>query len=254
MRIFKIIFICILALSFAPSCEKDNALPDRTIDLTGAGIKVMHLSPNAPALNLLVDSTKIIGVSNTTGTENGFVFGNIFPSLAGGYALAEPGNRTISAKVPMSSATLPGQTLVSKSASLERGKFYSVAIVDSISRLDAVVVEDDLNIPDTSKAYYRIANFMLNGTADVEFLSSTMPGYNFSKNNHPFKSVTQFDTITPGTYKILLRANGTATRLDSITAFAPAKGRKYTLYTRGVVGQTGSTNTRRPLIFQMTNF
>lgn len=235
------------------SCEKNSALVQRGLPREGAGLKVMHLSPNAPSLNLLVDGDKILGVLSNTTTELGFVFGNIVPSLSGGYGIVPGGTRTVSAKVPPSSTTLPDQTLVSKTADLVSGKFYTVAIVDSISRLDAVIVEDDLNIPDTSKAYFRIANFMLNGTADVEVTSSTIPGYNFNKNNIAYKSVLAFDTISAGTYKILLRANGTATRLDSITAFSPAKGRKYTLYTRGVVGQTGSTNTKRPLIFQMTN-
>ena len=250
----KIIIISILAfITGVVSCDKTEALQQRGVARTGSGIKVMHMSPNAPALNLRIDSVKAVGVLNATGTEGGFVFGNIFPSLSGGYAMVEAGPAAVIARVPTSSTTLPGQTLLNKSFDFTLGKFYTVAIVDSIHRLDAVIVEDDLNVPDTSKAYYRIANFMNNGTADVEFTSSTISGYTFQKNNHAYKAVTAFDTISAGTYKIMLRANGTSTRLDSITAFAPAKGRKYTLYTRGVVGQTGSTNTKRPLIFQMTN-
>lgn len=236
------------------SCDKNDSLQQRGNAAVGASIKAMHLSPNAPAFNILIDSTKAVGVLSTTSIESGLVFGNIFPSLSGGYAFIPGGAHTISAKVPTSSTTLPGQTITSKQFTFEQGKFYSVAIIDSLSRLDAVIVEDNLNIPDTSKSYFRIANFMLNGTADVEFTSSTMLGYNFQKNGLAYKSVSNFDTLSAGTYKIMLRANGSATRLDSITAFAPAKGRKYTLYTRGVVGQTGSTNTKRPLIFQMTNY
>jgi hypothetical protein len=235
------------------ACEKESALQQRGEPREGAGLKVMHLSPNAPSLNLYVDGTKAIGMLASTDVELGFAFGAILPSLSGGYAIVPAGNHSVSAIVPHSSATLPDQTLVTKNADLVLGKFYTVAIVDSISRLDAVIVEDDLNVPDTSKAYFRIANFMLNGTADVEVTSTTIPGYTFQKNGLAYKSVSAFDTITQATYKILLRANGSATRLDSITAFAPQKGRKYTLYTRGVVGQTGSTNSKRPLIFQMTN-
>ena len=242
-----------LALSIA-SCEKNGALQPRGDVASGASIKAMHLSPDAPALNIYVDSTKTVGVLATNSIESGLVFGNIFPSLSGGYAFVSSGAHTLSAKVPASSTVLPGQTITSKQFTFDQGKFYSVAIVDSVSRLSAVIVEDNLGIPDTSKSYFRIANFMLNGTADVEFTSSTTAGYNFQKNGLAYKSVSNFDTLLAGTYKIMLRANGSATRLDSITAFAPAKGRKYTLYTRGVVGQTGSTNTRRPLIFQMTNY
>lgn len=236
------------------SCDKNDSLQPRGDAAAGSSIKAMHLSPNAPALNILVDSTKTVGVLATNSIESGLVFGNISPSLSGGYAFVTSGAHTISAKVPASSTTLPGQTITSKQFTFEPGKFYSVAIVDSLSRLDAVIVEDNLDIPDTSKSYFRIANFMLNGTADVDITSSTITGYSFQRNGLAYKSVSNFDTLSAGTYKILLRANGSATRLDSITAFAPVKGRKYTLYTRGVVGQTGSTNTKRPLIFQMTNY
>ena len=93
---------------------------------------------------------------------------------------------------------------------------------------------------------------MVNGTADIEFVG-TAGGYNFSKNGIAFKGVSSFDTLKEATYKIYLRANGSPTKLDSIAAFAPLAGKKYTLYTRGVVGQTGSTNTKRPLIFQIQN-
>ena len=236
------------------SCDKTDSLQPRGDAAIGASIKAMHLSPDAPVFNILVDSTKTVGVLATNSIESGLVFGNIFPSLSGGYAFVPGGAHKVSAKVPASSTTLPGQTITSKQFTFEQGKFYSVAIVDSLSRLEAVIVEDNLNIPDTSKSYFRIANFMLNGTADVSITSSTIPGYSFQKNGIGYKSVSNFDTLSAGTYKILLRANGSATRLDSITAFAPANGRKYTLYTRGVVGQTGSTNTKRPLIFQMTNY
>ena len=250
----RFILFFTLILFIAIGCDKEDSLQQRGVAADGAGVKVMHLSPDAPSFNLLVDSTKTVGVLSSNSIEAGMVFGNIFPSLTGGYAFVPIGSHTVSAKVPASSASLPGQTIVSESFTFDQNKFYSIAVVDSLSKLDAVIVEDNLSIGDTSKAYFRIANFMLKGTADVEVTSNTITGYNFQRNAIAYKSVSNFDTITAGTYKIMLRANGSATRLDSITAFAPAKGRKYTLYTRGVVGQTGSTNTRRPLIFQMTNY
>jgi len=245
----------VLLLFTIAACDKLDALQDRGVVEEGAGIKVMHLSPDAPTFNIMVDSLRAVtALASTTGTETGLVFGNIFPNLAGGYALVPGGGHTVSAKVSSTSATMPGQTIVTKPTTLDNGKFYTIAIVDSLSRLDAVIVEDDRNVADTSKAYFRIANFMLRGTADVEFIGSS-GGYNFMKNGISFKTVSNFDTLTPSpaSYKVLLRSNGTATRLDSVT-LTPLKGRKYTLYTRGVVGQTGSTNTRRPLIFSTITF
>lgn len=248
------LLFCFIAIGII-GCEEDEALMERGEIQEGAGLKVMHMSPNAPAFNLMVDSTRSATVSSTTaGAESGLTFGSVVPAAGQGtaYALVEPGNHTISAKVPSTSTTTPGETLVAKPATLLLNKFYTVAIVDSLSRLDAVIVEDDRNVPDPTKAYFRIANFIPNASADVNF--SGAGGYSFNRNAIPFKTVIDYDTLTPGTYKVMLRVNGSATKLDSISSFQPLSGRKYTLYTRGVAGQTGSSNTKRPLIFQMTNF
>lgn len=240
------------------ACDKEDSLITRGQEMEGAAIKVLHLSPDAPSFNLYVDSLRAATVlAPSANTESGLAFGSIVPSLSGGYAKVPGGAHTVSVRVPSTSLTYTGQTLFGKAATLQTGKFYTIAVIDSLTavggnKLDAVIVEDDLSVPDTSKAYFRIANFMVRGSADVEF-TGTAGGYNFMKNGIPYKDVTKFDTITPATYKILLRAASTTTRLDSITAFAPTKGRKYTLYVRGVVGQPVSS-TRRPLIFQMTNY
>jgi Domain of unknown function (DUF4397) len=237
------------------ACEKKDTIPNRTTlnSANSANIKGIHLSPDAPLFNIMVDSIRALTVLETAAdVESGLGFGTVVPSLSNGYSIVPSGSHTISAKVPWTSATLPGQTIVSKAANLTAGKYYTIAVVDSLSKLDALVIEDDLNVPDTSKAYIRILNSMIKGTADLEFQGSA-GGYSFNKNGLAFKTVTSFDTVSQGTYKIYLRANGSTTKLDSITAFTPLKGRKYTLYTRGVVGQTGSTNTRRPLVFSLQN-
>jgi Domain of unknown function (DUF4397) len=245
----------IIAAFIVFACKKNDTIPNRTTlnppDI--ANIKGIHLSPDAPLFNIMVDSIRALTVIETAdNVESGLGFGTVVPSLSNGYSIVPSGTHTVSAKVPSTSATLPNQTIVSKSTNFVAGKYYTIVVGDSLSKLDAVIIEDDLNVPDTSKAYIRILNFMMKGSADLEFQGSA-GGYNFNKNGIPFKSVSNFDTLTQGTYKIYLRATGSATKLDSITAFAPLKGRKYTLYTRGVVGQTGSTNTKRPLVFQIQN-
>lgn len=237
------------------ACEKTNTIPDRTstVSNSSAFIKGLHLSPNAPVFNFFAGNKKVLSVTSATGdVETGLAFGAVVPSLSSGYSTIEPGTHTLASIVPSSSSTLGGQTIATKQANLENGKYYTIAVMDSLSRLDAIVIEDDLNIPDPTKAYFRIINAMVGGTADLEF-SATTGGSSFSKNGLGFKSISNFEEMTEGTYKVYLRANGNTAKLDSISAFAPLKGKKYTLYTRGVVGQTGSTNTKRPLVFQIQN-
>lgn len=251
----KIIFGLILITAIGIwGCDKSSTLPDRTtiIPSTSAFIKAMHMSPDAPLFNMYVDSIRAITVlESAPDVETGIAFGSVVPSLSNSYSysIVPGGTHAISAKVPSTSTTLAGQTILTKSSNLVQGKYYTIAVVDSLSKLDAVIVEDDLNVPDTSKAYFRIANFLVRGSADVEFTGTN----NFTRNGIAFKNVTSFETVPQGSYKIFLRANGATAKLDSITSFAPLKGKKYTLYSRGVVGQTGSTNTKRPLISQIQN-
>jgi len=251
----KIIFGILAVITIViVACEKKDTIPDRTTlnPASSANIKGMHMSPDAPVFNIFVDTVKALAaLESNPDVETGLSFGTIVPSLSNAYSIVTGGSHTIAAKVPSTSSTLPGQTIISKSANLVQGKFYTIAVVDSLSKLDALIIEDDLSVADTSKSYFRILNFM-KGTADLEFQGSA-GGYNFNKNGILFKSVSNFDTLKQGTYKIILRATGSSTRLDSIAAFAPVKGRKYTLYTRGVVGQTGGTNTKRPLLFATQN-
>jgi hypothetical protein len=74
--------------------------------------------------------------------------------------------------------------------------------------------------------------------------------------NVPFKSVSAFEPLEAGSgqvYKIYLRDPNTDAKLDSISAFTPGKTKKYTIYTRGVLGLPVS-NSKRPIITSYTNF
>lgn len=243
------------------ACEKTNTIPERTTDVPGSSayIKGIHLSPDAPTFNLMVDSIRALTVLETApNVEAGITFGLVVPSLASGYSIVPGGQHTISAKVPSTSATRPGETILTETATLQSGKYYTIIVADSLnvlpaSRLDAVIVEDDLSVPDTSKSYFRILNFMMGKNTDIEFMGPA-GGTSFTKSNIAFKSTSAFEVIPPDvTYRIYLRAAGAPAKLDSITAFVPVKGKKYSLYTRGVFGQTGSTNVKRPLIFSIQN-
>ncbi|HUS02228.1 MAG TPA: DUF4397 domain-containing protein, partial [Chitinophagaceae bacterium] len=146
------IVVFILLITGLNACDKIETLQDRGSAQEGANIKVMHMSPDAPAFNFMVDSLRAVTVLSNTTTllESGLAFGSLVPSLSGGYAVVPGGSHTVSAKVPSTSATLAGQTIISKPADLATGKYYTIAIVDSLSKLDVVIIEDNLNVPDTS--------------------------------------------------------------------------------------------------------
>jgi hypothetical protein len=253
-----------MLLAAAIGCDKESSLPTRfTTADQGARFKFLHMSPDAPQALLLANDIKITAVAaNTAGQEQGVAFGGLYPLNIGYGIIASGTSVKVDVKVPESSPTLPGQIAITTNLNIEEGKYYTIAAVDSLPKLSAVIIEDDLSTPDVTKGYFRIANFMNNSAAKIEVHNTTYTSSNvtnattlkYTINSLAFKSVVPFDTITPGqVYRFILKNPANDSRLDSVTISNFAAARKFTLYVRGVLGQTGSTNTKRPLIFQYAN-
>jgi hypothetical protein len=214
------------------------------------------MSPDAPQFNFFVNDRKATAIApSATGVVFGLSYPAIFPATIG-YATIPSGSVKVDAKVTDSSTVMPGALLKSTTENFAANRFYTYAIFDSVNRIQTVMVEDDPSLPDPSKAYFRLANFIGNGTIRVEMTkTNTSPGQVLR--NYPdltTKTVTSFDSLTAGgaTYKVMLY-NASNVKLDSINAFTPTATKKYTIYARGVMGLTG-TNTRRPIITNYINF
>ena len=255
--IYGAIFLATIVFA---ACEKEDSLPTRftPIPAENTNVKFLMMSPDAPAINFIANGQKATSVTPTlTNAVVGLGFSAIYPATIG-YSSIPSGAIKIDAKVPDSSTVLPGQTVFTGTSTFAANKFYTYALVDSLSRISSVLVEDDPMVPDVSKAYIRIANFIPNGAVKVEVVK-TSSGNAFSKtySSVPFKSFTAYDSLGAGagqTYRIFLRHPVTDVKLDSISGLVPTNTKKYTIYTRGVFGQSGSTNTRRPIITNYINF
>jgi hypothetical protein len=242
------------------SCiKKEDTLPDTrysVVPTTNAFIKFNHFSPDAPQLNFVVNGAKGTAAAPTTaGAEQGMIFPNIFPSNMA-YFTAPSGSLKIDATT-ISSSTTPGTVIATTTHNFGANKFYSYFLSDSVSKISTTIVEDDPSVPDVTKTYIRLANFVSNGTSVNIEIVKTSAGTPFSKiyPNVPYKSVTTFEPLNPSpeTYRVFLRHPTTNAKLDSISAFTPVAMRKYTIYARGVLGLTG-TNAKRPIISQYANF
>ena len=255
------IFISIVSvLIVATSCDKQESIPTRfkPTSENNANVKILLLSPDAPGVNIFANGSKITGApASTTGNVSGFVFPTIYPGSVGYISLA-PGSVKLEAKVPDSSSVMPGAVIATTTETLVPKKFYTYVLMDSMKKISTVLIEDDPTVPDPTKAYIRVGNFVSNSSSvNIEILK-TSTGTPFSKvyPNVPFKSVTAFEAFEGGrgeVYRVFLRHPTTNAKLDSITSFTPVNTKKYTIYGRGVMGLTG-TNTRRPIITFYTNF
>lgn len=255
----KIIFGLILITAFGiGSCDKKSTLPDRftPIPAGNTNVKFLNMSPDAPQVNFFTNGIKVSAVAPTaTNAVQGIAYAATYPSTVA-YATMTSGSLKIEVKVPDSSAVMPGATIFTNTQTFAAGKFYTYALVDSLSKINVVTFEDDPTVPDQTKSYLRIANFIPNGTIRIEITKTSTGSYPYSITYPTIasKAVTAFDTIGgPFSYKVLLRDASTNAALDSGT-LTTAAAKKATIYARGVIGQTGSTNTRRPLIGIYNNF
>lgn len=258
--------LSIIAVFFFTACKKTATIPDRfdPIASSNTNVKFIDLSPDAPPVNFFTNGAKASSLAPTgTNAVNGMGFAGFYPSGVA-YTTLSSGSIKIDVKVPDSSAIMPGAVLLSSNQTFDANKFYTLALVDSVGsspkRLSTVISEDDPTVPDPSRAYIRISNYIANGAIKVEVskTSVVVGDYLFNKTYASIaaKTVLPFDSIGAGAgqvYKFVLKDATSDIRLDSIVGFAPANTKKYSIYARGVIGLTG-TNTRRPIISSYVNF
>lgn len=207
------------AISFGfTSCSDDeeNSTPAPTN--TSAKVQVTHASPNAPGVDLLVDNTKV----NTSALE-------FLGSTA--YLTVTAGTRNI--KVNAAGTTT---TVINADVPFVAGKNYSLFAVDSLSKISAVLVEDDLTTPAAGKAHVRFIHLSPNAPA----VDVAITGGNVVWGNYEFKDGSTFAPLDAGTYNLEVRLAGTTTVVLPLPNIALTAGKIYTVYAKGFVGGAGN--------------
>lgn len=198
---------------FAAGCGDDS---NPTAPVSQASVMVVHASPNAPAVDLLVDNS-------VKGT------GLAFPNNTA-YLGVTAGTRNV--KVNVTGTTT---TVINADLALSAGAHYTVFAADSVSKISAVVVTDDLTAPASGKAHVRFVHLSPNAPAvDV---GVTGGGVVFG--NRTFKQATAFTPLDAGTYDLEVRLAGTSTVVLPLPGIVLQAGKIYTVFAKGFVGGTG---------------
>ncbi|UKJ07252.1 DUF4397 domain-containing protein [Solitalea lacus] len=246
MNNFKKLYILslIAGVFVNTSCKKDGII-DRAESVNGnALLKIYHLSPDAPTLNFYANNQKITAVGpNTAGAEQGIAFSSIFPGKE--YFALPAGTSAFKAVVPASSTVLPGAVLNLGSAEFKANSRYSVFVIGKMSEASTLIIEDDVNVPDPTKAYIRfISTIPTEQKLDVTYtqtnVTPNVKGTVFSSAS--YKEIKGFQPIEPsGVYTLTLDTTATTGKvLGTFKDFVPVAGRKYTLISTGILGGTGS--------------
>lgn len=221
-NLYSLNFMSLLMLGLSTlltfsSCKDDD--DDSTPSPAGSGkMMIIHASPDAPGVDLLLDGTKI----NTADVE----YLDYTPYLS-----VTAGTRNVKVNVAGTSTTALQANLP-----ISNAKNYSLFAVDSVSKLSGLFIEDDLSAPAAGKAHVRFIHL----SPDAPAVDVALAGGAVVFGNKSFKEFTAFTPLDAMTYNLEVRLAGTSTVVLPLPGIALTAGKIYTVYAKGFVGGTGA--------------
>lgn len=209
------------------ACGPENDILRNQVPAVGARVKFIHAVPGGPSVNIFANDAKLNGAA--------VVYGGAFPVAE--YSALTPGTVNLKVATP-ASGTTASQPILSAPVTLEADKYYTIAAAGTPTAPAAVLINDDISLPDPSKAYFRVINLLTSGqTVDLAIgTGSPLLSAVASRTASAFVAVDPVTSTSPYTFQV--RIAGVATPL-SITNQTAGVGRKYTIFVRGTLGSAG---------------
>lgn len=229
-KMMFVLFISILSLVLFTACEDDDDNIITPPVTEKALVKVIHASPDAPAVDLLVDN-------NIAGT------GLTFPNNTG-YLEVDAGTRNVKVNASGTSTTV-----IEANLNLMENKNYSVFAVNSLANIEALVLEDDLTAPATGKAHVRFVHL----SPDAPVVDITLTNGQVVFGNNSFKDFTAFTPLDAGTYDLQVRVAGTSTVALDLPNITLETGRIYTVFAKGFLNGSGAQELNAEIIVNSSN-
>jgi hypothetical protein len=215
--LWKTLSLAMLSMAFT-SCDDDDDIEDAK-----ARVMVVHASPNGPAVDVRVNNA--VALTNL-----------VYPSNSA-YTAVNAGSTNL--KVSPTGTT---NYVIDADVNLNGNTNYSVFAIDSVSRIKAAVVSDNLTAPAAGKAHVRFFHFSPNAPA-VDIAVAGGPvlfssrSFNDQGNNASFGNFTAVDA---GNYTLEVRAAGTMPAILTIPNVSLTSGKIYTVFAKGFLGGTGT--------------
>jgi hypothetical protein len=206
-----------LSLTGCSSGDKANPLFPTNTPAPTARVMAVHASPDAPAVDLLVDGA-------VAGT------GLAFPNNTG-YLSVPAGTRNL--KVNVAGTTT---TVIDANLPVTGGANYTVFASDVVASIGAVVLTDDLTAPASGKAHVRFVHL----SPDAPAVDVAVQGGPVLFPNHAFKQFTPFTPVDAGTYNLEVRVAGTTTVALPLNGITLQAGKIYTVFAKGLLSGSGA--------------
>lgn len=270
MRIFHIaILFTVALLSIYSSCTKKDLIEENnkweyTDDHNVGYVKVLHnYSGKTPALPSATSPSIFVYANGAKLNGTGLTYATVWPATSV-YSEIKAGsntflgvlarmNTTVTPNVP---APIAGDTIINFNFNVEKGKYYSVYLVDTAPTMRALIKEDNLVLPNVGSFKIRLANLTSNPLDSLILYSRNSRANLISNVTH--KQISDFVELPLLTINDTLeirRPGGTTAMyyVNSATApqpFFPIGQRLYTVVCRG---KTASTPNNTPTANLVTN-
>ena len=207
--------LALLATFAVTGCSDDS--PSPVAPTPSARVMAVHASPDAPAVDLLVDGS-VVGS------------GLAYPNHTG-YLTVGAGTRNVKVNVAGTS-----NTVINDNVSVAGGLNYSVFACGPVATIGTVVLVDDLTAPAAGKAHVRFVHL----SPDAPAVDVAVQGGPVLFPNTAFKGSTAFAPVDAGTYDLEVRLAGTTTVVLPLPGVSLQAGKIYTAFAKGFAGGTGA--------------
>ncbi|WP_285060433.1 DUF4397 domain-containing protein [Pedobacter ginsengisoli] len=249
----RILYIIAACASLLTACEKGTLVETTEYEKIELGdpkysyLKILNLTPGSPVVNYYLDGTKFSSGLSSTGVENaGFGYNGLYPDL--GYAVTSPGTHALTGKIIPSAAADPNLGVLDQQIAPEAGKYYTIFTTGVYTLPDKKIpslfmLEDTKPALDTSKVFLRLVN-LYNGSPNLDLVKDAATGTKIISDvgYSQASGWTEIPNIGPGVaVSVKLYVNDAATGSTLVAAGftgTVTKGRAYTIYLRGVLGNT----------------
>ena len=203
-RILAVTAVLVLSLALVTSAMAQGM----------ARVRVVHASPDAPAVDVWVNGA--VAFSNAP-----------FKGITA-YADLAPG----SYKVQVSPAGATEPIVIDATLDLAAGTDYTVVAVGQLASIEPLVLVDNNSAPAAGKAHVRFVH----ASPDAPAVDIAVTGGPVLFANVPFKGTGDYLPVDAGTYNLEARLAGTSTVALSVPGVVLEDGKVYTIFAMGLAG------------------
>ena len=184
--------LALLATFAVAACDDDD---DLTGPVTTAQLRVVHASPDAPNVDVLLDNAPVLT--------------NVAYKVASSYLEVPSGSRNLKVR-----ATGTTTVVIDQNGTLAQGAFYTVLATGRVASIAPVVLTDDQTNPASGNIRLRLVHasptagnvdiYVTAPTADIATATPTLA-------NVAFRTASNYLEVPAGTYRVRITPAGTKT-------------------------------------------